>query len=216
VINIRRVSKLDGMGHREDLLVGARRCLEERGYARTTARDLVAASGTNLASIGYHFGSKEALLNEAISQAFTEWAEQVRALALASLPRDDGKTEDPIALLVASWGAIRRSFDDHRGLAMAFVEAMAQAQRHPELRAQLADTYRRGRQQVAEMITRQLAGIDPAHAGALAAFEIAMCDGLLVQWLIDPDAVPSGELIVAAFGTVFGQAPRRVPGPAPG
>ncbi|MGH3839469.1 MAG: TetR family transcriptional regulator, partial [Pseudonocardiaceae bacterium] len=41
------------MGHREALLDGARRCLLERGYARTTARDLVAASGTNLASIGY-------------------------------------------------------------------------------------------------------------------------------------------------------------------
>jgi AcrR family transcriptional regulator len=51
------------MGHREALLAGARRCLLERGYARTTARDLVAASDTNLASIGYHFGSNEALLN---------------------------------------------------------------------------------------------------------------------------------------------------------
>ena len=56
------------MGHREALLDGARRCLLERGYARTTARDLVAASGTNLASIGYHFGSKEALLNGAMQQ----------------------------------------------------------------------------------------------------------------------------------------------------
>ena len=30
-----------------------------------TARDIVAASGANLASIGYHFGSKEALLSAA-------------------------------------------------------------------------------------------------------------------------------------------------------
>ena len=36
------------MGHREDLLTAARQCLEDKGYARTTARDLVAASGTNL------------------------------------------------------------------------------------------------------------------------------------------------------------------------
>lgn len=49
------------MGHREDLLEGAKRCLLEKGYARTTARDIGAASGTNLASIGYHYGSKEAL-----------------------------------------------------------------------------------------------------------------------------------------------------------
>ncbi|WP_249044824.1 helix-turn-helix domain-containing protein [Crossiella equi] len=60
------------MGHREDLLAGAKRCLFERGYARTTARDIVAASGTNLASIGYHFGSKEALMTQALIEALTE------------------------------------------------------------------------------------------------------------------------------------------------
>ena len=71
------------MGHREALLEGARTCLEEKGYARTTARDIVAASGTNLASIGYHFGSKESLLNEAIGQAFEEGADRVTEVAFA-------------------------------------------------------------------------------------------------------------------------------------
>ena len=50
------------MGHREELLDGAAQCLYDKGFGRTTARDVVAASGTNLASIGYHFGSKDALL----------------------------------------------------------------------------------------------------------------------------------------------------------
>src|ERR1041385_1776439 len=53
------------MGHREDLLEGAKRCLLEKGFLRTTARDVVKASGTNLASIGYHYGSKDALLAQA-------------------------------------------------------------------------------------------------------------------------------------------------------
>ena len=53
------------MGHREDLLDGAADCLYTKGFGRTTARDVVAVSGTNLASIGYHFGSKDALLTEA-------------------------------------------------------------------------------------------------------------------------------------------------------
>ena len=53
------------MGHREDLLEGAKRCLLEKGFVRTTARDIVKESGTNLASIGYHYGSKDALLAQA-------------------------------------------------------------------------------------------------------------------------------------------------------
>ncbi|MGH4006514.1 MAG: TetR family transcriptional regulator, partial [Pseudonocardiaceae bacterium] len=44
------------MGNREDLLAGAKRCLYEKGYGRTTARDIAAAAGgVSLAAIGYHF-----------------------------------------------------------------------------------------------------------------------------------------------------------------
>src|SRR2546423_10671599 len=69
------------MGHREDLLAGAVRCLRERGYAHTTARDIVAASGTNLASIGYHYGSTKALLNAAGLTAMDDFrAEKARGL----------------------------------------------------------------------------------------------------------------------------------------
>jgi AcrR family transcriptional regulator len=186
------------MGHREDLLAGARRCLEERGYARTTARDLVAASGTNLASIGYHFGSKEALLNEALAAVFEEWAARVRDLAVAAVPG-----ADPATLLAASWNAMLTSFAEYRGLAVAFVEALAQVERQPELRAQLARSYADGRRQVAAMVTELIAGLPPERARALASFQIALCDGLMVQWLLDPDATPDGHDLTAALAAAL-------------
>src|ERR1700748_1108865 len=58
-----------GMGNREALLSGSKRCLIEKGYARTTARDIAAASGVSLAAIGYHFGSKDALMNQAVYES---------------------------------------------------------------------------------------------------------------------------------------------------
>ena len=61
------------ISHRDQLLEGAIECLRTKGYARTTARDIAHAANGNLASIGYHFGSKEALLNEAITRACDEW-----------------------------------------------------------------------------------------------------------------------------------------------
>ncbi len=79
------------MGHREDLLAGARRCLEKRGYARTTARDLVAESGTNLASIGYHFGSKEALMNEAVARSVVAWMASIQDEAFTTAARSTGE-----------------------------------------------------------------------------------------------------------------------------
>ena len=216
------------MGHREDLLAAARRCLSERGWARTTARDLVAASGTNLASIGYHFGSKEALLTEALAESFDEWAHRVLALAVAAVsevkPESGAQAPDtdPVRVLLASWGAIRDSFGpEYRGLSMAFVEALAQAERQPELRPQLAATYRRSRAQVAAMATEALAGLDERQAATLASFQIALCDGLLVQWLLDPDATPSGAELVNALRAVLSppqptQAPDPPRDPVPG
>src|SRR3954468_3637223 len=79
------------MGHREDLLEGAKRCLLEKGFVRTTARDIVRESGTNLASIGYHYGSKDTLLAQAYvalaESAAQEWGTPQR------LPGADGSLE---------------------------------------------------------------------------------------------------------------------------
>jgi AcrR family transcriptional regulator len=240
------------VGHREDLLAAARRCLETRGYARTTARDLVAESGTNLASIGYHFGSKEALLNQAMGESFLEWAERVRSLALAIEPSGDPVSElasepmsqrprtarelasvpskqrpakpaehrgmaaggagaagkhsedERLSMLAASWEAMLASFAEYRGLAVAFTEALAQAERQPALRAQLAAIYEQSRAAVAAMISEAMGLPDGAQARALATFQIVVCDGLLVQWLLDPDAAPSGAELTAALRLALG------------
>jgi AcrR family transcriptional regulator len=124
------------MGHREDLLEGAKRCLYEKGYARTTARDIVAASGTNLASIGYHFGSKEALLNAALVEAITAMGTD-----LIKLSTDDmtGPAETDLA---RGWDKVIARFDEYRPLLIAQLEAWAQLERSPELRAELASADR--------------------------------------------------------------------------
>jgi AcrR family transcriptional regulator len=181
------------MGHREALLDGARRCLLERGYARTTARDLVAASGTNLASIGYHFGSKEALLNGAMQQCFDEYIEQVARIVFA----DPGAT--PLQRVRASWEVLVSTFEQYRPLQVAFVEALAQAERVPGLRAQLADCYERLRARVAEMVRASVGGLPAPTARHVASFLIAVYDGLQVQWLLDPQRAPTADDLMAAL-----------------
>jgi AcrR family transcriptional regulator len=181
------------MGHREALLDGARRCLLERGYARTTARDLVAASGTNLASIGYHFGSKEALLNGAMQQCFDEYIAQITRIVFA----DPSAT--PVQRLQASWVALVSTFEQYRPLMVAFVEALAQAERVPELRAQLAECYERLRATVADMVRSSVDGLSDVTARQVASFLIAVYDGLQVQWLLDPERAPTPEALMAAL-----------------
>jgi len=182
------------MGNREALLEGAIRCLETRGYARTTARDLVRESQTNLGAIGYHYGSKEALLYEALTVCFRRWLERLatEAVSLAGT----SPAELGTALLAKAYEAIRTD----RSIVVAFFEALCQAERSQELQNRLADFYRELRVGTAVVIG-ELAGVqadDPA-AASLAALVLALIDGLSVQYLLDPASqLPSSALVDAA------------------
>ena len=74
------------MGNKEALLAGAKRCLYEKGYARTTVRDLASAANVSMAAIGYHFGSREALLNTALIEANEEWGETLASVLQVETP----------------------------------------------------------------------------------------------------------------------------------
>jgi AcrR family transcriptional regulator len=185
--------------HRERLVRGALACLGEKGYARTTARDIAAASGSNLGSIGYHFGSKEALLNEAIREGFGQWTEQLGQIAFS----DEGGT--PIDRMQAAWKGLGDTFEEHRPLMVAFVEALAQAERSAELRDQLAELYEESRATISRIVQESLGdgALADEHARGCASYLIAICDGLLLQWLVDPRRAPSGESMIVALEAAF-------------
>jgi AcrR family transcriptional regulator len=188
------------MGHREDLLEGAKRCLYEKGYAHTTARDIVAASGTNLASIGYHFGSMEALLNAAMLEAIEEWGAEIeRALAA-----DIDPAATPLERFAAIWTRVIESFTTHRQLWVATFEATAQAERSPEVRAFLGDALQQGREGLVALFQNVDAAVDEKLAGTVGSFYQALLSGVWVQWLIDPQRAPSGRDLAEALRLILG------------
>jgi AcrR family transcriptional regulator len=188
------------MGNREDLLAGARRCLYEKGYAHTTARDIATASGTSLAAIGYHFRSTKALLNEALIEATKEWGEELeRALDVEVAP-DAGLLER----FEAVWKRVIASFTTHRQLWATQLEVVTQIEHTPELREQLAEGLGQARLGLAELIQR----IDPGEPAAkpVGSFYQALLTGVLVQWLIDPEHAPSGRDLAEALRVIAAEA----------
>lgn len=176
------------MGHREELLKGAKRALYEKGYARTTARDIVALSGTNLGSIGYHYGSTEALMTAAMMSAMEEWGDEVTA-ALTG-PGD----------LVAFWQRVIDSITSHRQLWLASVEVMIQAEHNPSLREQLASGLEQGRSGMAALLTGQPEDqLDPSVVRSLGSAQMALMSGVVTQWLTDPAHAPTAAQIVAGL-----------------
>jgi AcrR family transcriptional regulator len=196
-------------GNREKLLQAAVVCLRDKGYANTTARDLVAASGTNLASIGYHFGGKEALMNEAVAETTRAWTRSIEAEVWK------GGAEHPGTHLHRMLAATLDRFDELEPYLRSFVEAFPPALRSDELRRSMASAYEEVRSAAEALLERILEGAEPPleseHRMAIASLLIALCDGLILQWLLDPEAVPDSEAVLAALAAVASGYPRGLP-----
>ncbi|HSI79638.1 MAG TPA: TetR family transcriptional regulator [Solirubrobacterales bacterium] len=183
--------------NRGRLVEGALRCLERLPLERVTARAIAAESGANLASIGYHFGSKEELITEAVIEGLDRWLGEVAA-ALDRLA-----SSDPEARLRRAGEVIDATRRDHAGLARNFAGALARAQHDHRVRELLAEGFRRTRPTLAAVL-----GLGGDQAAEDAAGLIhSMFTGLLLQGLLDPGLAIEGSRMEAAQGRLRGLLP---------
>jgi AcrR family transcriptional regulator len=187
------------MGNREDLLAGALACLKTKGWTLTTVRDIAAAAGVNHAAIGYHFGSREALLIEAFTQAMDAWSDEGENAVRASLSPDaDGRTR-----YEAFWRQVIGSYAANRWLWLATIEAAVQAEHSPKLRELLAAAQRQGRLGLAAgLLGTEESGLDESTERTAGSVQLALMSGVLVQWLVDPARAPTGPEIVDGLLTL--------------
>ncbi|MEV7618095.1 TetR/AcrR family transcriptional regulator [Streptomyces sp. NPDC089799] len=190
------------MGHKEDLLDGAKKCLVEKGFVRTTARDIVGASGANLASIGYHYGSKDALLTQAFVQLMEEWGE-----SFATSAQGEGGSLERFRSI---WGNVIDRHEASGPVWAASLEIALSRDRVPELRRMLAAQQGEGRRGLIAMMTgRPEEELDERDVRTLGAFYQALLNGLMIQWLFDPETAATAEELTEgmrrAAGTALGR-----------
>ena len=171
------------MGNREDLIAGAKRCLIEKGYAHTTARDIAAASGVSLAAIGYHFGSKDALMNEAVYESVGDWADEIAS----ALTAEGALESEPLRRFESILGKSFESFGGPgHGLWTAQLELMTLLQHNEELRTFLAGVQRDAETGMAELFLGIDQAADPEAARLAGSVLQAMFIGFMVKWFMDP------------------------------
>jgi AcrR family transcriptional regulator len=182
------------MGNREKLLQGALECLYKKGYAHTTARDIASAAGVSLAAIGYHFGTTEALLSEALFLATEEWGEELeRALA----PERD-RSLTPQRRRAAAWQRVIASVRANPSLWRVQFELVVAIQNRPELGEHLVAAQTAGREGLAMLFEGIDPTAEPQRAVRVGAFYQALLTGVVVQQLIDPaHALSASELSAA-------------------
>jgi AcrR family transcriptional regulator len=182
------------MGQREDLLAGAKKCLVEKGYHRTTARDIAAASGAHLGSIGYHYGSKDALMNIATLEAQGEWGRAMDAAILAA------GAATPTRRVQICVDELIAAMTRQREVLVASVQTYAQAEFDDDIRQALVDGTSGARASLAAAILGVApADLDDKTVQGLGSVLHSLIAGLTLQALLDPDSLPTGEQVTQAM-----------------
>ncbi|MEU5366109.1 TetR/AcrR family transcriptional regulator [Streptomyces sp. NPDC005925] len=192
------------MGHREDLLEGAKRCLLAKGFLGTTARDVVKESGTNLASIGYHYGSKDALLAQAYVALIAEVGD-----AFEGGGNVEGTEPGSLERFEQVWSNIVATMQGPGSVWRLSMEVLAVGDRLPEVRAHLAVAQREaGRGLVPLLMGGREEDVSDESADTLGMFYVTLMTGLIAQWTFDPDSAPGGPQLTEGLRRVIEAAGR--------
>jgi AcrR family transcriptional regulator len=185
--------------NRSRLLEGTLRCLERLPPEDVTARAIAEESGANLASITYHFGSKDNLVTMAVIEGLDRWLEEI------SRRLGDVSSLDPSARFLKAAEAMDATRRRHTGLARTFIASLSKAQHDASVRALLTEGFTRSRDDVAAVLGW---GGDQTSRDT-GGLVLALFNGLLLQALLDPGLVIEGRRLEDALARLGAALPDR-------
>jgi len=198
----------DTPGTREQLIRATREAIRDVGMPATTAREIVGRASANLASIPYHFGTKDALVAEAMIAEAHELVAPVLALLAGDRPAVE-RASEAVAML-------NELFEASRAQVPVYLAALAAAPHTPRVRTGLGSLWADLRARLADDIARQVdEGRLPAWVSpsAMAAAILSMVNGVIVGSVLDPDG-PDHREVAAQFLALLLAA--GAPGPGGG
>jgi AcrR family transcriptional regulator len=173
---------------RDALLAAVIRTVARVGLRGLTYRAVAAEAGVSYGAVSHHFGSRDALIGEALERS------AVRAIHLASLETKAARIEDFVSDLPA---AVAVATEDH---AFQF-ELALESTRHPSLRPAVRNLYSLYQKAISAELTR----IGAPHDAALARLIFAALDGLVFQQVIGVTSQREVGRSIARLQQVLGQ-----------
>ncbi len=204
-----RRSKAEAQATRNSLLDAAEHLFQERGVSRTSLNDIAVAAGTTRGAIYWHFKDKADLFNAMMERVTLplEDSLQCAAAAHAQCP----VVELRLAMLealrkTATDAQTRRVFDIATHKVEYVAELLAVKERHLRVRNECLARTRLAMQRAAELSGRPL----PVDVDSAALGLHVMIDGLIQNWLLDPqafDLVASGSQVFDTYLAGLGLHP---------
>jgi AcrR family transcriptional regulator len=183
---------------RDRLIRATRDAIRDVGLPATTAREIVGRASANLASIPYHFESKDALVAEALVADVRDLVAPVLTLLGGDRPAAERATE-AVAML-------DDLFEVSRPQVPVYLAALATASHTPRVRRDLGSLWADLRARLADDIARQVddgrlpGWVSPsAMAGAI----LSLVNGVIVASVIDPDGPGHREMAAQYLGLLL-------------
>jgi AcrR family transcriptional regulator len=173
----------DLAGDKAHRIVDAMRAsVARRGAAGSTFDHVAREAGVSRGLLHYYFGTKERLLVEVVRRDT-----DIRLATLEEALADAHTADDFIDVLVRS---LEDMVENDPGFVTLVFELFTAARRNEEIRAEVAELYRRTREHVAELLeAKQAEGVLTLHdePQAVAATLFALGDGMSMRMLIEPE-----------------------------
>ena len=206
-----RRTKEEALATRHRLLDAAEHLFQAQGVSRTSLNDIALHAGTSRGAIYWHFKDKADLFNAMMDRVTLplEQAFQNLSKDFASEPLDQLRAAMQQALLqISSDSNTRRVFEVATQKVEYVDELQAVRARHLKVRNEFLIHVERGLQ-LAAVAQKLVIPISTANA---AQGLHAMVDGLIQNWLLDPQAfnlTSNGEQFIDIYLTGLGFALRR-------
>lgn len=188
-------------GEKAQRIVEAMRAsVGKRGAASSTFDVVAREAGVSRGLLHYYFGSKERLMVEVVRRDC-----DARVAALEENLATATSADEFVAFLVQTLEAF---LSDEPGQSLLY-EMLSASRRSEEIRAELAELYRRWRAQLADALRdKQREGVVSldAEPEAVAALLFALGDGMGLQVISDPewDSAPVFELGIRTARRLLG------------
>lgn len=161
-----------------------------RGYGGAAVDEILAEAGVSKGAFYHHFPSKEAVFQALLAERARRCTEAMAAAVVGEAPLPENVRN----ILRAGWKVLT----DDPVWANIQMEFWVHATREPWAREAMSDSFRQCRQFLATALAaaQQRGAVRPqVDPEAAARLILALSDGVVVQWQIQPDEVQLDNLI---------------------
>lgn len=170
---------------RQKIIDAATALVMDKGVKGTSLADIANAAGISKGTLFYHFSAKDDLIYELTEKHFD-------IVTRANLKRAEQMTDSPLQeiIKVSLLGILHA---ENRGKLNLYLLQEAVIE-NPALKKRFADKYVEFQQTMTQFINMVAPILDDEKAAAVSRLLVAVLDGLIIQWLLDPSAIPINDM----------------------